>query len=85
MGMFSGIFGGPEKKPDPSEQNEGGKFMAIPKEVPGSITEEESGFTEQRRLEREKLEILTTEIESDPNHPMRGDLEKLNERLRELQ
>ncbi len=78
-------FGKKEDKPEPVAGNEGGTFMAIPKETPGGVTEAEGISAEESRRTRESLENLIVAIEANPDHPDHANLEEYRDQLRSLQ
>ncbi len=78
-------FGKKEEKPELVARNDGGTFVAIPKETPGGVTEAEGISAEKLRKARESLENLIVVIEANPDHPDRANLEKYRNELRALQ
>lgn len=78
-------LGKKDDKPELVAKNEGGTFMAIPKETPGGVTEAEGISAEKLRENRESLENLIVAIENNPEHPDRANLEGYRNKLRALQ
>ncbi len=64
--------------------NDGGKHQAVPGPE-NYTTDEEARVMEANRLRKEGLENLIVEIEGNPAHERRGELQDLREQLRQIQ
>ena len=81
MEFFGGWFGGSKNE---GRQNDGGDFMAVSGPENNYIPQNEAESAEERRVKKERLENLIVEIEGDPNHERRGELDALRDKLREM-